>query len=188
MTTSTAFCVLRIAAFVTFLVRRFFGDVSSVTVTAFQKNCSFIADIADDFSTACQTFWEVQLASSSLMLVGMSSVLFLDFICHTVDVLEILCFCAFKSIDWKRVRCSIMLVSACRDLGKHCPIPCARSDLGDWQLYPHRRHQLNIHNTREEWFWVVMYCVEMLMCQAAIPLILTILATWGKPKQRIPNL
>ena len=187
MTTSTAFCVLRIAAFVTFLVRRFFSDVSSVTVTAFQKNCSFIADIADDFST-CQRFWEVQLASSSLMLVGMSSVLFLDFICHTVDVLEILCFCAFKSIDWKRVRCSIMLVSACPDPGKHCPIPCARSDLGDWQLYPHRRHQLNIHNTREEWFWVVMYCVEMLMCQAAIPLILTILATWGKPKQRIPNL
>ena len=168
MTTSTAFCVLRIAAFVTFLVR-----LDSVT--------------ADDFST-CQTFWEVQLASSSLMLVGMSSVLFLDFICHTVDVLEILCFCAFKSIDWKRVRRSIMLVSACRDPGKHCPIPCARSDLGDWQLYPHRRHQLNIHNTREEWFWVVMYCVKMLMCQAAIPLILIILATWGKPKQRIPNL
>jgi len=49
MTTSTAFCVLRIAAFVTFLV---------------------------------------QLASSSLMLVGMSSVLFLDFICHTGSTVQ----------------------------------------------------------------------------------------------------
>eukprot|EP00438_Fugacium_kawagutii_P007305 Skav235699 [mRNA] locus=scaffold280:270488:272737:- [translate_table: standard] len=50
MTSSTAFCVLRIAAFTTFLV---------------------------------------QLACSSLMLVGMSSVLTLDFICHMVDASQI---------------------------------------------------------------------------------------------------
>ncbi len=127
MTTSTAFCVLRIAAFVTFLVRRgefptLFellyslvsldrksgrGDVSRDTGTAsVRKNC-----IADIFRRPVRHFepGEVQLASSSLMLVGMSSVLFLDFICHTVDVLEILCFCASKFIDWKRIRHSIML-------------------------------------------------------------------------------
>ena len=38
MTTSTAFCVLRIAAFVTFLVRRFFGDVSSVTASRWLRS------------------------------------------------------------------------------------------------------------------------------------------------------